>query len=118
MQKELSAALQARIEGAVAKAKQTPVINLVRINWDLPENAQLRERLADSWVNKQDLYKQGESLTRFAQRNGIDRNVLQRFLQHKHGKNKNNLPQRGRRAYLSRSVIHHLCEGKCISMHN
>jgi transposase len=59
---------------------------LTRINWDAEGNWQLRERIADSWVHQKDLYKDGECLDKFATHVDIDRNVLRRFLKHKHGK--------------------------------
>ena len=54
--------LDARIQGQVAKMKQTVV---KRINWDLPANAGLRVRIADSLKSKNDLYNKGESFDRF-----------------------------------------------------
>ena len=87
---------------------------LSRTNWDKPENAELRMRLAESWVEKKDLYRAGETFYRFCMRNGIDRNVLSRFI----ARQKQGIPpkKRGRKTILSEDVIKHLCEGGFFSV--
>ena len=80
-----------------------------RTNWDKPENAALRTKLAESWLGKKELYRAGETFCRFCERNGIDRNVLSRFIARK---NTGVAPKkRGRPTKLSEDVIRHLCEG-------
>lgn len=108
--------LDARLEGIIAKAnmqKGTPAGRFARINWDDDVHMPLRKRIADSWVNKNDLYKdEKESFRKFAVRNGIDRNVLRRFLD---VKPKTKKKTRGRPTHIERNVMRHLCEGS--SMH-
>lgn len=99
--------LDARIQGQVAKMKQTVIKH---INWDLPANAELRARIADSWKSKNDLYNKGESFGRFCIRMNIDRNVLKRFLQ-----GKKSQQGRGRPPHLPPHVMRHLCEGMCLA---
>ena len=103
--------LDARIEGQVAKMKQTVT---KRINWDLPANAKLRARIADSWKSKKDLYNKGESFGRFCIRMNIDRNVLKRFLQAS-STGKKSQQGRGRPPLLPPHVMRHLCEGMCLA---
>lgn len=97
--------LDARLEEAL---KQTKTNTQKRINWDLPDNAKLRQRIADSWTNKNDLYEDGETFSKFCKRVGIDRNVLTRFLKRDPKKTRK---KRGRPSQLRESVMRHLCEG-------
>ena len=97
--------LDARLEEAL---KQTKTNTQKRINWDLPDNAKLRQRIADSWTNKNDLYEDGETFSKFCKRVGIDRNVLTRFLKRDPKKARK---KRGRPSQLTESVMRHLCEG-------
>ena len=97
--------LDARLEEAL---KQTKANTQKRINWDLPDNAKLRQRIADSWTNKNDLYEDGETFSKFCKRVGIDRNVLTRFLKRDPKKTRK---KRGRPSQLRESVMRHLCEG-------
>lgn len=99
--------LQASLEGVIAKTNRSKV---ARVNWDTPENAKLRQRICDSWLQKNDLYSNKTwSFGKFCLSTGIDRNVLQRFL----AKQKTNCPptKRGRKSLLSESVMRHICEG-------
>ena len=69
--------LSAQLDGALTTAKRAKA---TRINWDKPENAKLRLRLAISWEKKNDLYQEGDSFNRFCTRNAINRKVLERFV--------------------------------------
>jgi len=105
-----SDALEASLEGAVAKTNRNKAH---RINWDTPHNSKLRRRIADSWLNKNDLYSNNKwRFGRFCLRTGIDRNVLQRFLEKLTQGNKVSQQKRGRKALLSESVMRHICEGR------
>ena len=105
-----SATLQAELEGAVAKANRN---KCQRINWDTPENSALRQRIADSWTSKNDLYVDNTwSYGKFCLSTGIDRNVLLRHLTKQ--KAKAPTKQRGRKALLSESVMRHIIEGYCL----
>lgn len=87
-----------------------------RINWDVGANKLHRERCADSWENKNDLYDEGDSLRRFCKKNGIDRKVLQRFME---SRTSGAQPKkRGRPAFLSESVMRHLVERKLLCFVN
>ena len=108
--KDEAEALSAKIDGHVATFERNK--KLTRTNWDTPENSALRERLANSWENRNDLFTEGESFGRFCIRNAIDRNVLLRFMQRRKAK----MPpqKRGRPTLLSLNVMEHLCERKFI----
>ena len=97
--------LDARLEEAL---KQTKANTQKRINWDLPDNVKLRQRIADSWTRKNGLYEDGETFSKFCKRVGIDRNVLTRFLKRDPKKTRK---KRGRPSQLRESVMRHLCEG-------
>ena len=100
-------ALDARLEGTLAKDERSKA---KRINWDEAPHSQLRQRLANAWTKKNDVYSTGDSFGRFCIKVNIDRNVLHRFL---NGKYKDNVQakSRGRPSLLSKSVMRHLCEG-------
>ena len=97
--------LDARLEEAL---KQTKPNTQKRINCDLPDNVKLRQHIADSWTNKNGLYEDGETFSKFCKRVGIDRNVLTRFLKRDPKKTRK---KRGRPSQLRESVMRHLCEG-------
>ena len=99
-----AAQLDARLEGVIAHHLRT---RNKRMNWDAHPNAELRKRIADSWEHKNDLYTQGDSFHRFATKMNIDRNVLKRFLDRRYKTKR----KRGRKSFLSESVMRHLCEG-------
>ena len=99
--------LRVDLEGAVAQAT-TSGQKKTRINWDKEPHQSHRERLAESWRKKNDLYNGEDSFARFCKRNGIARQVLSRFLE----REKNTTSgQRGRPTFLSKDVMRHICEG-------
>ena len=101
--------LDARLEGVVSRAKRDAE---KRINWDVDPYCTLRKNIADSWVNKNNLYTFGDSFNRFCWKMGIDRNVLKRYLNGKYKKGADEKQKtRGRPTQLSPSVMRHLCEG-------
>lgn len=100
------ARLQSTFEGVIAQGRGRVKS---RINWDTPGRIQLRERIADSWNNKDDMYRAGECFTKFCKRVGIDVNSLRRFLKIKD----NYIPKkRGRKTLLPENVMRHICEGR------
>ena len=100
--------LGAQLDGTREKAKREKREKRKRTNWDTPENKALREKLANAWEEKSDPYKEGDTFYRFCQRNSINRNVLQRFIERRA---KGQAPKkRGRRPGLSEDVMCHLCE--------
>ena len=101
--------LSAQLDGVIAAAKRAGP--KTRINWDKPENAKLRLRLAIAWEQKNDVYQEGDSFTRFCTRNCINRKVIERFI----ARRKIGQPpkKRGRAPLLSVDVQKHLCEGMC-----
>jgi hypothetical protein len=102
--------LDARLEGMLARAKRDSDSKQKRTNWDTPVNAALRERIARSWINKNDFYKKGESFVKFCTRCGISRTVLLRFLQ-KPKDNDGQSKNRGRPSFLTEDQMRHICEG-------
>ena len=107
--------LDARLEGTVAKCRRTTA---ERINWDSPDYSILRDIIAKSWDKKNNLYSQGESFGRFCKRMGINRNVLQRYLEGKYKHPELRAKRRGRPSLLTESVMRHLCEGVCAIIYN
>ena len=98
--------LDARLEGSVEKKKREQTH---RINWDDAKHAPLRKRIADSWMQKNDLYCAGDSFGRFYIKMHIHRNVLKRYLDGKYLGDK--VKSRGRPSLLCKNVMQHLCEG-------
>ena len=96
------------MEGALAVERQKV---LTRINWDTPGRKELRKRIANSWTNKTDMYRDGESFAKYCVRVGIHVNSLRRFLKAK-GQYKSK--KRGRKPFLKESVMRHICEGNMI----
>ena len=111
-QKKL-AGLDARLHGAVQSSKRYSRSHVIRTNWEDAKHSQLRDRIADSWEKKTDLYKEGESFNKFCIRCGINRNVLKRYLERRGAVGLDVRP-RGRPPLLDKSVMVHLCEGKCL----
>ena len=110
--------LKSKLKGAIATATRKPA---VRVNWDVGACAVLRERLAQSWLQKNDLFEAGDSFARFCTKNGISRTVLKRYLANK--KSGQPAKKRGRKTLLSESVIRHICEGMvlfffCLGLHS
>lgn len=113
-----SAVLGAQLEGAIEAEKRD---EKQRINWDDKVHAPLRKRYADSWVNRNDLFREGESFALFCERCAINRNVLSRYmLLQKIGASETVKNQkkpvsmkksRGRPSLLPRSIMQHICEG-------
>ena len=106
--------LVATLEGAVAGVHK--INNLTRVNWDTEENAKYRERVASSWLAKNDLYSNPKwSMRRYCVSTGIDRNVLNRYLQQKRGIEQHaghtKCSLRGRPTLLPENVMRHICEG-------
>ena len=99
--------LFAKLNAVAEKAKRE---DLCRINWDIEPHKSHRERVAQSWLEKNDLYKEGESFGFFCKKHVIDRNVLRRYLESKETGKKSN--KRGRPTHLSESVMRHVCEGQ------
>ena len=100
------------IEGEAIKAKRATKAK--RINWDKEPHSSYRARLATSWMTQTDRWVVGESFFRFCKRNGIDRNVLQNYIQRIKDAGPNRKPggkKRGRKPTLPPTVMHHLCEG-------
>ena len=101
------AVLQADLEGTIAIEKHT-MGRRSRINWDTPENKRRRERIANSWSQKGDLYRAGESFARYCARVGIHEGSLRRFLK---ADGAYVTKKRGRKTLLTESVMRHICEG-------
>lgn len=101
--------LDARLEGFVAREKREQS-KQKRTNWDKPANAAMRERIARSWVHKNDLYNKGESFQKFYRRCGISRAVLIRFLSKPKDCDQQS-KSRGRPSFLSKDQMRHVCEG-------
>ena len=78
--RKAKAQLEATLEGCIESEKNK---SKTRINWDLPENAARRQKIANSWTCKNDLYRAGDSYHRFCNRCDISRTVLTRFLENK-----------------------------------
>ena len=104
--------LDARLRGAVESTKRYQRSHVIRTNWDTEKYSNLRDRIATSWTERNDLYVKGESFARFCVRCGISRNVLKRYLD-KQKQNAEGVSTRGRGrpALLDRSIMVHLCEG-------
>ena len=101
-----------RCAGEAAKDKHNKP---KRVNWDIEPNYSYRDQCATSWITQTDQWIVGENFGRFATRCGIDRNVLQRYInkvKKNTGPTKPKGEKRGRKGMLSQSVIHHLCEGR------
>ena len=107
--KKKLAGLDARLHGAVESSKRYSRSGVIRTNWDDAKHAAVRDRIANSWEQKNDLYVEGESFNRFCVRTDISRNVLKRYLE-KRMNGDNTGCQRGRPALLNKSVMVHLCE--------
>ena len=110
--------LDARLEGTI-RDLHLPVKKKAHINWDSPKYFELRKRFADSWTDKNDLYKEGECFGKFVKRCGIDRNVLRRYMKGKYKSDRE--IARGRKTLLPVHVMRHLIEGlylqsQCIPM--
>ena len=115
---DLNAKMEGIVNNALKKSKGK------RINWDIEPHQAYRDRVASSWINKNDLYAKGESFHRFCLRLDIHRGVLSRYLKLLERRKKTNgtiVPtKRGRKPHLSLSVMRNLCEGmhacmSCIS---
>ena len=98
--------VNAKLEGV---ARQERRVVTTRVNWDLPGNKEERERMTTSWLNKNDLYRKGDSFRRFCVRCGIHESVLRRYL--KRLRNEEPPKKRGRKTLLPESVMRHICEG-------
>ena len=97
-----SAAAQMCVQSIVGNQKST------RRNWDKSPWKEHRERCVKSWQTKSDLFREGEALSRFCERNAIPRQVFYRRINRDDGVEKKS---RGRSSLLSKSVQLHLCEG-------
>ena len=95
-----------------------------RVNWDIEPNFSHRDRCVTSWMCQCDLWRVGEKFARFAERVGIDRGVLTRYMeklkrQSEQSGSNNKKPKgnkRGRKPMLPVSVMHHLCEGRSVTV--
>lgn len=111
--KKAKAQLYATLEGGIQAEKRKPNS---RINWDLPENAKRREKIVNSWQNKNDLWRAGDSYNMFCKRCDISRGVLSRFIERRANEEKNGKSKvrgRGKPTLLPESVMRHVCEGLC-----
>ena len=97
--------LQATLEGAV-RAERSKVKR--RINWDTEARSELRERIAKSWVEKNDMFRGGEAFSKFCERVGINVCTLRRYL--KVRGDEYVAKKRGRKSLLTESVMRHICE--------
>ena len=110
------AVLGAHLEGAIETERREET---KRVNWDDKEHAALRKRYAASWLNKNDMYRRGESYNLFCKRCAIPRSVLSRFmLLQKIGAQAPAACSkpvtkrgRGRPSLLPKDVMRHICEG-------
>ena len=113
--------LDVRLEATV-KASRTCVKQekKVRVNWDVPPHCDLRKRIADSWIKKEDLYAKDETMHSFCQRCNFSRAVLVRYLRRRRrelaGDDIEPAKKRGRPTHLSESVMRHICEGKVFEL--
>ena len=96
-----------RIAGSIPKSLQK---KQTRVNWDLPDNAEYRERCAKSWQTKTDLCEPDESFASFTRNVGINRHVLLRYMARIEG-GEDVGKKRGRKTYLAEDVMRHICEG-------
>lgn len=90
---------------AVARTKAN-----TRVNWDSPDNAQFRDRVARSWMQKCDLFRQGETYQGFCSRCGISRSTLTRYMKLLKKNGTHVGKKRGRKPMLSESVMRHIAE--------
>ena len=105
--KRKASELSAKLDGMLAGAQRASPKK--RTNWDTPENAKIREQIADYWESQTGTYVEGDSFRRFCQRNNIDRMVLGRYIERR--KSGIKAKKRGRPTLLSYDVMKHLCEG-------
>ena len=113
-----SAVLGAHLEGSIEAEKREQKF---RINWDDKDHAPLRKRYADSWMNRNDLFREGESYAMFCKRCAINRNVLSHYMLlqkigagvEKAGTKKpvSMKKSRGRPSLLPKNIMRHICEG-------
>lgn len=108
--------LDDKLAGEAAKLERN---KLNRTNWDIEPNFSYRDRCVTSWMCRCDLWRVGEKFARFAERVGIDRGVLTRYMeklkkQSASNKKKPRGKKRGRKPMLPVSVMHHLCEGQLL----
>ena len=110
-EENLDAKLEATIKATRARQKKT----CVRCNWDEEPHFSLRQRVTDAWINKNDIYVEGDSMYSFCARTTVSRAVLSRYLPKRLAELKSNVKyvpgKRGRRSHLSESVMRHVCEG-------
>ena len=108
----LDARLEASVKASRAARKQQ---NNSRINWDVEPHCTLRNRIADSWIKKEDLYATNDTLNKFCTRCEFSRAVLMRYLPTRRkqlaGEAVKSRRKRGRPTHLSESVMRHICEG-------
>ena len=77
----------AKLEGLTdAQMKKRKIGGKLRVNWDREPFRSRRKRFADSWTNKNDLFRCGDSFGKFCKVNNIDRRVLRRYLAGKYKK--------------------------------
>ena len=110
---QLDAKLEKQVQASRAARKNVRA----RVNWDIEPHATLRNRIADSWIKKKDLYVKGETMCAFCTRTNFSRAVLGRYIPQRkkflEGGAKEMPPpkKRGRPTHLSESVMRHICEG-------
>ena len=99
------AKLDAKLAGLIAKEKRTMNTIQKRVNWAVSPWKEQLARLKKSWINKNDLFKDGMTFNNFCERNGVSYSVMRRYLKNPTKK------KRGRKTLLSEDVMLHLCEG-------
>ena len=108
--------LDARLEKAVKASRAAIKNHATRTNWDKEPHFSLRQRVADSWILKNDLWIKGEPLRKFCERTNVSRPVLCRYLPKRKKELKTGISEkpskRGRKTHLSESVMRHICEGE------
>ena len=115
--KQVDNLLDARLEATIKASRARSKVRTAkcRINWDKEPHYSLRQRIADSWILKKDLWMKGETLRKFCERMNMSRPVLHRYLSKRKQELKDGIKskasKRGRKTHLSESVMRHVCEG-------
>ena len=117
--KESADQLDARLEATVKASRDARKRqNSSRINWDVEPHCTLRNRIADSWIKKEDLYAKNDTLNSFCTRCNFSRAVLTRYLPRRRKELAGDVVEarrkRGRPTHLSESVMRHICEGNLL----
>ena len=116
MTRKVEPNLDARLEAQVLASRAAcSDAKTRRVNWDIEPHSSLRNRVADSWINKNDLYTKGDTFYKFCARTNFSRSTLTRYLPLRRKFLQDGVaPQpkkRGRKTHLCESVMRHICEG-------